>query len=271
MAKAKRNSDERGVALLMAVFALMLLTALGLALLGAADLETNIAANYRDKQNSMYASLSGLQEAADRLIPSRCPLNTPTGTSCSTIDPVAIDVRSLGLGALATPSGCDAWATAISSQATYSYTETGGVPVSSIYLGNYLKNDCPTIVVNGDLSLGPVSGCGVLLVTGNLTLQGNYKWTGPIFEIGSGGSFTGGGGGSGAINGSLFVAQDKNADGSMRSVLGTPTVSFDIKGGGNGIAYDHCLANNMVNKLLLNYKTTPSTKALKVLSVRTVY
>src|SRR6202158_6470272 len=94
MTKRKKTRGESGVALLMAIFALMLLTALGLAILGAADLETKIAANYRDKQNSIYASLSGLQEARDRLIPSRCddPISNPI---CD--DPIAIDWRSLSL------------------------------------------------------------------------------------------------------------------------------------------------------------------------------
>jgi Tfp pilus assembly protein PilX len=93
MAKRIKTRSESGVALLMAIFTLMLLTALGLALLGAADMETKIAANYRDKQNSIYASLSGLQEARDRLIPSRC--DTAVGTGCD--DPIAIDWRSLTL------------------------------------------------------------------------------------------------------------------------------------------------------------------------------
>jgi hypothetical protein len=168
------------------------------------------------------------------------------------------------LGDLTTPAGADELATEIVANATYTYGNNPG----SIHLGSY-PNDCPTIVVNGDLTLGPVSGCGVLLVTGNLTMMGNYSWTGPVFVIGAGGSFTGGGGGNGIIDGSLFVAQTKNADGTMRSVLGTPAVSFNISGGGgNGIRYDHCMSDDMLS-FLGNPAT--STQALKVLSLRTVY
>jgi hypothetical protein len=89
MAKRSKSSSESGIALLLAIFTLMLLSALGLALLGAADLETQVAANYRDKQSSIYASLSGLQEARDRLIPSLCQ-----ASSCNA---PAIDTRNLDL------------------------------------------------------------------------------------------------------------------------------------------------------------------------------
>lgn len=99
MKKPKTNARERGVALLLALFALMLLAALGLAMLAAADLETRIAANYRDKQGSIYAALSGLQEARDRLIPSRCG-NTTGGCD----DPVALDWRNLGLPTSGSPN-----------------------------------------------------------------------------------------------------------------------------------------------------------------------
>ncbi|MFB3813251.1 MAG: hypothetical protein ACE14L_03995 [Terriglobales bacterium] len=66
-----KNRTQRGAALLLAIFALMLLAALGLAMLSAADLETGVAANYRDKETAIYAAMSGLQEARDRLIPIR--------------------------------------------------------------------------------------------------------------------------------------------------------------------------------------------------------
>ncbi len=87
--------------MLLAIFTLLLLTAMGLSLLCAADLETNIAANYRDKQVSLYSALSGLQEARDRLIPSRCA--TDIGNDCN--DSIAVDTRSMGLPTLGDPNG----------------------------------------------------------------------------------------------------------------------------------------------------------------------
>ena len=107
-------------------------------------------------------------------------------------------------------------------------------------------------------------------------MQGNYTWNGPVFVIGANGTFTGGGGGNGIINGSLFVAKDKcdGTDciptGSIRATLGTPTVSFQVLGGGgNGIQYDHCKSDDMLRALGL--KSITPVKALQVLSVRTIY
>src|SRR6266545_4890106 len=95
------SGKESGVAMLLAIFTLLLLTVMGLSLLCAADLETTIAANYRDKQVSMYAALSGLQEARDRLIPSRCA--QPIGTACA--DAIAMDTRSMGVPSVTDPNG----------------------------------------------------------------------------------------------------------------------------------------------------------------------
>jgi len=176
------------------------------------------------------------------------------------------------LGDLSTPAGCDELATAIAAQATYTYG--ADPPCSSqthcsIHLGTY-PNDCPTTVVNGNLNLGPVTGCGVLLVTGNLTMSGNYHWDGPVFVIGSGGEFSGTGGGNGVIQGSLFVAKDKDSSGNLLASLGTPTISFDISGGGgNGLYYDHCKSDNMLSAIHLSFP--PSNQPLKILSIRNVF
>jgi hypothetical protein len=179
---------------------------------------------------------------------------------------------------LATPAGADTLATEIASKASYTYPDSTGVIPSctsqtscGIYLGSYPGN-CPTIVVNGDFTMGPVTGCGILLVTGNLTMQGNYNWSGPVFVIGKGGSFTGGGGGNGIINGSLFVAQTKDSSGNLLATLGKPTVSYNVTGGGgNGIQYDSCKSNAMLNALNLPTTTLASPATPKILSMRSIY
>src|SRR3954469_13202659 len=65
----KHRKSEKGVALLIALFALLLLSAVGLSMMFSADAETNINSNYREKQQVNYASLSGVLEARDRLQP----------------------------------------------------------------------------------------------------------------------------------------------------------------------------------------------------------
>lgn len=114
-----------------------------------------------------------------------------------------------------------------------------------------------TTVVNGDLTLsGNPSGYGVLVVTGNLTLNGDFTWHGVILVIGNA-VVNNQGGGNGQITGALYVA---NTNG---STLGTPTFNWN-GGGGNGIQYDHCWADNLLNK----YPPAPSARALQVLSSR---
>ena len=58
-------------------------------------------------------------------------------------------------------------------------------------------------VVNGDLTISG-SGAGVLLVTGQLTMNGNFSWDGLILAIGEGAILKSGGGGA-TLNGSMFA------------------------------------------------------------------
>jgi hypothetical protein len=65
-AKAKRQK-ERGMALLLALFALLLLSAIGLFMVLASNTETHIDANYSNGLRSYYAARSGLEEVRDRV------------------------------------------------------------------------------------------------------------------------------------------------------------------------------------------------------------
>src|SRR5947207_3977045 len=73
MPKAHRQK-ERGMALLLALFALLLLSAIGLCMVLASDTETRIDANYSSSLRSYYAARSGLEEVRDRIkYPSTSP------------------------------------------------------------------------------------------------------------------------------------------------------------------------------------------------------
>ncbi len=77
--------QERGIALLLTIFGLLLLTALAAAMMFSSDSETAISVNYRDSQIASYAASSGLEEARDRIQPvfgdlavaGYLPTNTP--------------------------------------------------------------------------------------------------------------------------------------------------------------------------------------------------
>jgi Tfp pilus assembly protein PilX len=59
--------DERGIALIIVLFATLLMTVIGLGMMYSTNMETAINHNYRDSQVALYAALAGLQEARDRI------------------------------------------------------------------------------------------------------------------------------------------------------------------------------------------------------------
>lgn len=68
-ASVKSKPEERGFALLLTIFGLLLLTAVVTAMMFSSDSETTIAVNYRDAQSASYSATSGLLEARDRIQP----------------------------------------------------------------------------------------------------------------------------------------------------------------------------------------------------------
>ncbi|HTM05116.1 MAG TPA: pilus assembly PilX N-terminal domain-containing protein [Vicinamibacterales bacterium] len=138
------------------------------------------------------------------------------------------------------------------------------------HLGPFGSATSPVInVVDGDLTLqGSSTGYGILVVTGSLVLGGNFSWNGLVLVVGDGRvTFSGGGGGQ--INGELLVANiwNNHTDQTLRTELGSPELSWS-GGGGNGVFYNHCWADDMLTKF--PFLPPPSTKQLKIISTRTV-
>jgi hypothetical protein len=63
---------------------------------------------------------------------------------------------------------------------------------------------------DGDCTLGPIAGGGILVVTGQLTLHGNFDWHGLIIVTGSAGVLRNGGG-NGLLQGNIVVAPYLNS------------------------------------------------------------
>jgi hypothetical protein len=61
--------NEKGVALLVSIFALLLLTGLAFGLLYMTDSETLVNSNFRSSQQAYFASLAGLQNVRERMTP----------------------------------------------------------------------------------------------------------------------------------------------------------------------------------------------------------
>lgn len=76
----KHRRSERGVALIICLFALMLLSGIGLGMMYMADTETSINRNYRDAQQAYFAATAGIQEARERLMPTSTTVLTAAQT-----------------------------------------------------------------------------------------------------------------------------------------------------------------------------------------------
>src|SRR5438067_7449862 len=93
MGKHTINRDQRGIAMMVVLFALLLLSVVGLGMMYSTNMETAINSNYRDKQAAMYAAMAGLQEARDRLRPYDTMQPIPAGRI---VAPAALPIVSAG-------------------------------------------------------------------------------------------------------------------------------------------------------------------------------
>ncbi|HEY7404588.1 MAG TPA: hypothetical protein VIB39_13775, partial [Candidatus Angelobacter sp.] len=71
-----RANKERGMALLLTLFALLLLSGIGLFMVLSSNTESRIDANYGSSMRAYYAARSGLEEVRDRI---KYPSSTPGG------------------------------------------------------------------------------------------------------------------------------------------------------------------------------------------------
>ena len=63
----KSRSSERGVALIIALLTLLLISAILMGMIVASNSETNISANFRDEQTAFFAARAGIEEVRDRM------------------------------------------------------------------------------------------------------------------------------------------------------------------------------------------------------------
>ncbi|HEX3155557.1 MAG TPA: hypothetical protein VHV32_13080, partial [Candidatus Angelobacter sp.] len=97
---AKR--DEQGMALLVALFALLLLSGIGLCMVLASTTETRIDANYGGGLRSYYSAHSGLEEMRDRI---SYPSSAASPTGLANFLPTAIAGNAGGVLYILNPEG----------------------------------------------------------------------------------------------------------------------------------------------------------------------
>jgi hypothetical protein len=71
--RTKTKSSERGVALIIALLTLLLLSAMLMGMIVASNSETNISSNFRDEQTAFFAARAGIEEVRDELRPNAAP------------------------------------------------------------------------------------------------------------------------------------------------------------------------------------------------------
>ena len=143
------------------------------------------------------------------------------------------------------PSGLDAVVQDITNSADS--VITGPATPASFPPGMSLTHPM-TIVVNGDLDMTGWhnTGFGLLLVTGTLQYDPDATWEGVVLVIGQG-NFVSTKGGTGGIDGAVFIAKTRDAGGNLLGNLGASSFSQTGPGGassniGRGINYNSCLA-----------------------------
>lgn len=166
----------------------------------------------------------------------------PDGTNCGGSTAVVTPTTPMILDTSNTPS----FLSSVDAARTFLYG-SDGMMNTAISEGRYFTNGAAAIsspgglgaanpngvftFVDGDFTLGPgnPTGQGTLIVTGTLTLDGNFNFNGVIMVLGAGRVLRSGGG-TGNIYGAMFVANFSRT-GSSTDAFGTPT--FDTSGGGN--------------------------------------
>ena len=107
------------------------------------------------------------------------------------------------------------------------------VPSGTVGNKNSASSYVPKLtVVTGDATInmkGNETGTGILIVTGNLSFTGTPSWNGLVIVLG--GSFHFGGGGTGGIDGALYVVNTSTT---------SDNVSFTSSGGGGGVFNYNC-------------------------------
>jgi Tfp pilus assembly protein PilX len=99
----KSKSSERGVALVIALLTLLLISAILMGMIVASNSETNISTNFRDEQTAFFAARAGIEEIRDRLRPNAT--NTLTTTAFFTTSPTPLPGAVNGVLYVTNPTG----------------------------------------------------------------------------------------------------------------------------------------------------------------------
>jgi Tfp pilus assembly protein PilX len=128
----KSKASERGIALVVALMVLLLLSAALMGMIMMSNTETNVSANFRDEQTAYFASKAGIEEVRDRLragAPNSLSASIPTTALPGGTNGVLYAINPAS-GETVAPWGSNYPDTEICQEVTC----TGGVPTGSWYI-----------------------------------------------------------------------------------------------------------------------------------------
>jgi hypothetical protein len=133
---------------------------------------------------------------------------------------------------LKTPAGAERFVDGVARNATDTFNAAWDEVIVLSAVGS--PADYRVVVVNGDCELNGSSGFGVLLVRGNLTVRGNFSWSGLIVVVGQG-TLRAAGPTTGWVTGAVFLSRTRDIDRTHTNPLGTVlpqlgSALFDLSG-----------------------------------------
>ena len=93
--KARKRPPQAGTALLIAIFALLLISVVGIAMLVSTSADTALAGNYRTSTGAYYGALAGLEEARGRLLWKNPNYINNTGSYANLLSPSGVPTWAL--------------------------------------------------------------------------------------------------------------------------------------------------------------------------------
>ena len=93
--KARKRPPQAGTALLIAIFALLLISVVGIAMLVSTSADTALAGNYRTSTGAYYGALAGLEEARGRLLWKNPNYINNTGSYANLLSPSGVPTWGL--------------------------------------------------------------------------------------------------------------------------------------------------------------------------------
>jgi hypothetical protein len=205
----------------------------------AVDVSNENAGNGQSNQNYVTGSLPRPDHYTGAGGTPSVVADNPTGplSSPSSVDQLLQQIQQNADAVIPNPPNPPGYN---NSGTTYNFGGPGWPP-------NMSADNPQVVYVDGSFDLGPNTGYGILVVTGNFIYHGNSGWNGIILVIGDGTTtYVGSGGGNGEFDGAILAATTRDANGNQLANFGT--VNFDINGGGgNGIYYSSCWINKVQN------------------------